>query len=584
VEQVCAQTSEDCQPLCPEDSLNLLSELVDKSLISTVSSANGRNRYRMLETARQYAHEKLVDEGESQALRTCHLAYYLSLAERLAPKIRGTEQIETLDELELELGNLRLALDWALHTDVDAVLKLAASLQWFWHIRFLWQEGIEWLERGLDLMRKTYPEFLEDQASAISYARALTALSFHRLMQWFEDINIDLMQVEHGLKESERIFRRVNLETHPEVRRYLAWSLLWQVSICHHKGDTERELALSQEALSLFREVGDLHGVGESLQCLAELETDTNRRKQVHLEQLAVEQTSGDIERIAAANLMLGIACFANGDFLECFHTVERSLKMFLQVNNPIGIANGYSMLGWSTFVNGNRPQAIQAYDQAIFHFHNLGFENKTGFTLAIKCLIPLAEGRYEEAARLFEEAWEIYQLSENQKSMEKLLLIRIRLARLDGDVSAARQHAKDLVKRQDMPADDKLQSWVELGHLALQQADLAQAQEYLREGLFALRGSFYSAVYIFDALALLAARQKRYDLAARLFGSRWCRGYANLLSPTEKAWRAGDWTAMRADLGESRFEELYAEGKIMTYEQAVALSEKVLALEVTND
>jgi len=84
-------------------------------------------------------------------------------------------------------------------------------------------------------------------------------------------------------------------------------------------------------------------------------------------------------------------------------------------------------------------------------------------------------------------------------------------------------------------------------------------------------------AAAIFDALALLAARQKRYELAVRLFGSRWCRGYANLLSPIEKEWRAGDWTAMREELGKARFEALYEEGKSITFEQFIDLVQEVI-------
>jgi predicted ATPase len=96
-EQVCAHAFEDCQPLCPEDILDLLSSLVDKSLVITDHETAGRVRYRMLETIRQYSHEKLVDEKEAEAVRTRHLAYYLRLAEEMEPKIHTWEQLETLD-------------------------------------------------------------------------------------------------------------------------------------------------------------------------------------------------------------------------------------------------------------------------------------------------------------------------------------------------------------------------------------------------------------------------------------------------------------------------------------------------------
>ena len=155
----------------------------------------------------------------------------------------------------------------------------------------------------------------------------------------------------------------------------------------------------------------------------------------------------------------------------------------------------------------------------------------------------------------------------------------RARLTRLIGDVSVVQQIAKELVNRKNVVTDENARSLVELGHLALQQGDLAQAQAYFREGLHTyLEGPVYfGADTIFDALALLAARQKWYDLAIRLFGSRWCRGYANLLSPIEKEWREGDWTAMREALGEERFEALYEEGQSITFQQFIELVQAVL-------
>ena len=76
--------------------------------------------------------------------------------------------------LQVELDNLRLALEWALQTDIEAGLMMVYALWWFWHIRSLWSEGIDWLERGRGRGAETLP-LLEDQRRAILYARALTA-------------------------------------------------------------------------------------------------------------------------------------------------------------------------------------------------------------------------------------------------------------------------------------------------------------------------------------------------------------------------------------------------------------------------
>ena len=100
--------------------LDTLGKLADKSLIQVVESPDGVMRYRMLETVRQYAHIRLVEAGEAQTRRKRHLEFYLNLAQRKEPQLRGREQVSTLDFWEGELDNLRLALEWALQEDVEA--------------------------------------------------------------------------------------------------------------------------------------------------------------------------------------------------------------------------------------------------------------------------------------------------------------------------------------------------------------------------------------------------------------------------------------------------------------------------------
>ena len=93
--------------------LDLLSQLVNKSMLLVERSADTGLRYRMLETIRQYAADKLVDPGESERLRTRHLAYFVAFAERIEDGLRGPELVGRLNRLEAELDNFRLALDGA---------------------------------------------------------------------------------------------------------------------------------------------------------------------------------------------------------------------------------------------------------------------------------------------------------------------------------------------------------------------------------------------------------------------------------------------------------------------------------------
>ena len=97
-----------------EDVLELLSKLVDKSLVVVEASGEGGVRYRMLEPVRQYARGKLKEGGEIEAVLRRHATFFLSLAEKAKPELLGLQQAKWLHRLEREHDNLRATLSWAL--------------------------------------------------------------------------------------------------------------------------------------------------------------------------------------------------------------------------------------------------------------------------------------------------------------------------------------------------------------------------------------------------------------------------------------------------------------------------------------
>ena len=83
-----------------EEVLDLLAGLVDKSLVILTTHETGEGRYRMLETIRQYARDRLLEAGGGEAVRDRHLSYYLEYSETIEPRLRGPEQVRCLDLLE----------------------------------------------------------------------------------------------------------------------------------------------------------------------------------------------------------------------------------------------------------------------------------------------------------------------------------------------------------------------------------------------------------------------------------------------------------------------------------------------------
>jgi predicted ATPase/class 3 adenylate cyclase len=124
--------------------LDQLSLLVDKSLV-VAENADGRTRYRLLETVRQYASEKLGESGEADDVRTRHRDHYTAAAARLdAPACGDYEHL--LAQAEADFDNLRGAFVWSReNNDVTRAVELASSLMPIWLTRGRVSEGVAWL-------------------------------------------------------------------------------------------------------------------------------------------------------------------------------------------------------------------------------------------------------------------------------------------------------------------------------------------------------------------------------------------------------------------------------------------------------
>ena len=149
-------TTEAAEAVCAADSisedevLGLQSSLVEKSLV-IYEDQECEGRYRLLETVRQYAREQLPQEGEAEAMRARHADYFLQLAERAEPELRGVEQVLWCDRVEREHDNLRAALTWFESSEgrTDEHLRLVGALWRFWFSRGHYREGRQWAEKAL---------------------------------------------------------------------------------------------------------------------------------------------------------------------------------------------------------------------------------------------------------------------------------------------------------------------------------------------------------------------------------------------------------------------------------------------------
>jgi hypothetical protein len=312
---------------------------------------------------------------------------------------------------------------------------------------------------------------------------------------------------------------------------------------------------------------------------LINLSDSSDQQIQLCQEYLAICEKMGDPASISDAYRVLGYKALERGEYSFALESYKASLKYARQLNELNGISYSNLMMGVSFQALGDMASAEDHLQRSLLGWREIGLENRVLWSLEAISELRIAQGRYDQAAALNDQAWEIAQRSGVDVLFANAIMLRTRLARQRGDLALAQKHLNALPPLESIFFYHRIMVPIEWGNLALQSGDLAQAGRRLREALTLINISY--EMYLtpfFDGLALYAARTSRIEAAARLFGSPWCRAYVNFLSPIEKEWHQSDWDAMQAALGEQHFEQLFEQGKSMTYEQTVDLAREILS------
>jgi non-specific serine/threonine protein kinase len=173
---------------------DLMDQLVNKSLVTSEGAQGQEPRFRMLETIRAYAFERLVESGEMEALRGRHAQYYGDLI--LNQASHGIGHANALHR-QRELDNIRATLGWCVATpkDIELGARLVWTLQWFWYDRGHFSEGRLWTKQVLA------SPFLQDGSK--SRAMALAASGF--LAVWQSEHEEGLVQIENSLAIAQQL-------------------------------------------------------------------------------------------------------------------------------------------------------------------------------------------------------------------------------------------------------------------------------------------------------------------------------------------------------------------------------------------
>jgi non-specific serine/threonine protein kinase len=331
--------------------LECLANLVDKSLVS-VESLEDQRRFRLLETIRQYAAEKLAASGGVQEAHSRHLDFFVQWAEKAKSQL-VTDQLTWLSRFEVEHDNLRAALEWSLGPDEDVGqgLRLAAACGRFWRLRAYLSEGRRRLAAVLALA-----EELEPTASHYQ------ALFWEALFAYLQsDYPASRARCQASLERAHALG--------PAGRYGVAEALALLGEIATEEGDYTTAPQRFTEALVLWRELGDVRGIGDTLMQMgwAMMRLGDYEQAISQLEEsLALFREANFTADIALNLAGLGEAAVRQGDYKRASQLLQESLTLRRKIGDKWGIGTALGSLGWLALQQGNFRQMRQLLGESI--------------------------------------------------------------------------------------------------------------------------------------------------------------------------------------------------------------------------
>ena len=405
------------------DMLDLLTHLVDKSLVAVDREHGNEARYYLLETIRQYLREKLVESGKVEQIRAKHLDYFLKLAQKAEPELYGSGQIEWAQKLEDEHENMRAVLEWSLQRNIIAGQELAGALFWSWYLNGHLSEGYEWTKKMLavsageeTLIRAKllseagwFTQMLRYQGAAKKLLEESIAL-FRKLgdeigtafplgaLAWVSYLESEYELIMQLVNESLNIFRRAGNQWGVG----LALRGLGYRASLH--GDYEQAQKFYEECLSICKEIGDQDGILFALYGIAALPASQEHvARAMELYEQALGLAKEVKSKPMAAQLLteMGHVASYHGDYQRGMQWLEEAMEIHRKMGDRGGVARALRYLGWTARLQGDYSKARSLYAESLQLLHRI--QNKDDDTASLIHIgnLMLVQGSPEKFVRM---------------------------------------------------------------------------------------------------------------------------------------------------------------------------------------
>jgi non-specific serine/threonine protein kinase len=434
--------------------LDALDRLVARSLV-VAEEQDGAARYRLLQTIRQYAQEKLAAADGVADRRDRHLDWFHQLALRAEPELTGPEQAAWFRALAAEYDNLRAAMEWAADgadtghpsdfrfstsagrtsatesragdagRGAETVLEMATALWRFWLVRGHWAEGRSWLARGLSATAAT-------KSRSALWARALAAAGDLATEQADYDVAKPLLDA------SLELWRELG---EPEG---MAKALNHLGNLARSRFEFDAARALLTEALDIRRAIGNQRGIAVSLRnlgLLAALQRDYDTARARYKEALPLARQLGDKRVIATITHAFATVLFADGDRDGAAAAAEEGLALARELDDRQSIAEHLTVLAGVRAAEAKGGAADAPAGEAA-NVTAGEAANVTAGEAAVATAAAAAEATLREAADgMVAEALAIWKSLGSRDAVAWVRTTLGEMALTSGAVAAAREH-----------------------------------------------------------------------------------------------------------------------------------------------
>lgn len=540
-----------------------LPSLVARSLVS-VDTSGSEPRYRMLETVRHYAADRLREAGEEATVRERHARWCLGLAEAAEPQLTGADQRVWLARLHAEHENLRAALDWTIADDQDqTALRLAGALALFWRMRGHFDEGRRYLDAALVAAR-----WAPDEARAKAdwgLGLALTMLGDHA-------------RAVPVLHEALYHYRQLG-DTAGQARALLV------LANCAIFTAPANALPLLERSVALAREAGDEWCAAHALAMggLAHVNRgEPSAARPLVTEAVGAARRAGDAQGLRIGLALLGRVARRQGDYAAAEAALEESLALTRELGEHYGVAVATIDLGAVALARGDHEQAGRMLAEAEASARSSGSSGLQIETLVLQGRLAQAEGDADRARRLFEAAVDAGARAGYRCALSSRGLGEVAAA--GGDEAGATRFLEEalaLARDSVDPAEEAAATHA-LAELARARGDHLRAATLHHSALRLRRevGDRHGLVDSVEALGGLAAgtSRRRGAQAARLLGAaerlRHEHGWAR--TATQRRRYEADVAALRRLHGADAVDAMLARGATLTLTKAASAAARV--------